>query len=209
MRITGKDRDQHACHYRSERGVTKPQQGSGCDDLADCWLLIIWNQGHRWNLHHIEIPQQTEPHHPTKNVKPSQGKQEPLWGTERALVGKHEQNSCQQGKSSQDGATKGGEDAYHAMCPCFCDLIFLNTETGLNPSGSRCNFQFTILGVAFFAKNYIKYPIFYRIITKIWQNILHCNEFILPFENRFLGPYYDRTHPMPQPPSCHPPLPLY
>jgi len=85
----------------------------------------------------------------------------------------------------------------------------LNAETGLNPCGSGCKYQFTILAVAFFAKNYNKYPIFYRIITKIWQNILHCNEFVFPFENRFLGPYYDRTHPMPQPPSCYPPLPLY
>jgi hypothetical protein len=47
------------------------------------------------------------------------------------MVSKNEQNHCQQGKSSQDGATKGGKNAYHAMCPCFCDVIFLNAETGL------------------------------------------------------------------------------
>jgi hypothetical protein len=67
------------------------------------------------------------------------------------MVRENKQNHCQQDKSGEDGATKGGEDACHAISPCFCDLIFLNTETSLNPSASGCMHQFTIQAVSFFA----------------------------------------------------------
>jgi hypothetical protein len=37
----------------------------------------------------------------------------------------------------------------------------------------------------FFAKNSIYCPVFYRYITKLWENILHCNAIVFSFENRF------------------------
>jgi hypothetical protein len=88
-------------------------------------------------------------------MRPAQKKEQPLRRANLGMVRENKQNHCQQDKSSQDGATKGGEDACHAISPCFFDLIFLKTEKALNPGASGCTYQFTILGVAFFDKNCI------------------------------------------------------
>lgn len=70
------------------------------------------------------------------------------------------------------------------MCPYLCDLVLLNTEKGLNSSEFGCKHQFTIPGVAYFAKNAFNALIFSSYYKNMAEYIaLQCNYFY--FENRF------------------------